>query len=149
MCFQLYVATTKALPTRMWELGSPCLPVRPVGERDAIVKLHFSQPEVQFVGSTSGCGCDFPNVMFQNGGWPGYDDPEIDEEVAANSRLNCDALLNLLRSTGDAIVELYGIWDGDFAEAPKAFETIPLEAILNEGFRFKQQGFYRVVMTPS
>jgi hypothetical protein len=132
----------------MWELGSPRLPVEPLTARDATVKVHFSNPEVQFIGSTSGCGCDFPNVMFQGGDWPYYEDPEIEPEVAASDRLNCEALVSLLRSTGDSIVELYGIWDGDFAEAPKAFETIPVEAILNEGFRFKERGFYKVRMMP-
>jgi hypothetical protein len=148
MCFQLYAATTKPLPRRKWELGSPRLPVRPLNAHDATVKVHFSNPEVQFIGSTSGCGCDFPSVIFQNDGWPYHEDPEIEPEVAASDRLNCEGLVSLLRSTGDSIVELYGIWDGDFAEAPKAFETIPVEAILNEGFRFKERGFYKVRMMP-
>src|SRR5260370_34120606 len=132
MCFLLYAATTKPLPRRKWELGSPRLPVEPLTASDATVKVHFSNPEVQFIGSTSGCGCDFPNVMFQGGDWPYYEDPEIEPKVAASGRLNCEALVSLLRSTGDSIVELYGIWDGDFAEAPEAFETIPVGTILNE-----------------
>lgn len=125
MCFQLYAATTKPLPGRKWELGSPRLPVEPLTARDATVKAHFSNPEIQFIGSTSGCGCDFPHVMFQGGDWPYYEDPEIEPEVAASDRLNCEGLVSLLQSTGDSIIELYGIWDGDFAEDPKAFETIP------------------------
>ena len=148
MCFQLYAATTKPLPRRKWELDSSRLPVRPLNARDATVKVHFSNPEVQFIGSTSGCGCDFPNLIFQNGGWPYDEDREVEPEEAASDRLNCEGLVSLLRSTGDSIVELYGIWDGHFAEAPKAFETIPVGAILNEGFRFKERGFYRVRMMP-
>jgi hypothetical protein len=149
MCFQLYAATSKPLPRRKWELGSSQLPVKPLAAHDATVKAHFSNPEVQFIGSTSGCGCDFPYVIFQNGGWPYYEDPEDEAEAAASNRLNCEGLVNLLRSTGDSIVELYGIWEGHFGETPKIYETISLETILNPDFRFKEQGFYKVRMIPT
>jgi hypothetical protein len=148
MCFQLYAATTQPLPREKWELGSPRLPVESVAERDAAIKAHFSNPEIQFVGSTSGCGCDFPHVMFQNGGWPYYEDLESEPEEATSDCLNRERLVSLLRSAQDPVVELYGVWDGDFAEAPKAFETIQVEMILNEDFRFKERGFYRVHMMP-
>jgi hypothetical protein len=145
MCFQLYAATTNPLPRREWELGSPNLAVNSLTAHDAAVKAHFSNPEVQFVGSTSGCGCDFPRKMFQDGTWVYYQD-QIDAEQAANDRLNREGLVNLLQSTGDSIVELYGVWDGDFAEAPRAYESIPAEAILNPEFRLKERGFYKVSM---
>jgi hypothetical protein len=146
MCFVLYAATTTPLPRNKWELGSPNLPVESLGERDSVIKVHFSNPEVQYVGSTSSCGCDFPNAMFQGGGWPECEYSEVDEAVAETSRLNCEALVRLLRSTGDTVVELYGVWAGNYSEAPRAFEAIPVEAILKEGFMFKERGFYQVQM---
>ena len=147
MCFVLYAATTKPLPRKKWELGSLELPVESLSARDAIVKGHFNNPEIQYIGSTSGCGCDFPWVTFQGGDWPYFEDPEADAERSVSERLNRQTLVRLLKSTGES-VELYGIWDGDFAEAPQAHETIPLEAILSPGFRFKERGFYTVRIAP-
>lgn len=146
MCFHLYAATTRPLPRNKWERDSLNLPVESLNERDSLIKGHFSNPEVQYVGSTSICGCDFPNAMFQNGGWPECDYSEIDEANAETFRVNCEALVSLLRSTGDPVVELYGVWGGDYAEVPRAFEVIPVEAILKEGFMFKEGGFYQVQM---
>jgi hypothetical protein len=88
MCFVLYAATTKPLPRKKWEAGSSDLPVEALNTRDAIVKSHFGNPEVQYIGSSSGCGCDFPHVMFQGGGWPYFEDPEFDAEQTVSDRLN-------------------------------------------------------------
>lgn len=82
--------------------------------------------------------------MFQNDDWPFFEDAEVDEERAASDLLNREGLVAILRSSGNSAVELYGIWDGDFDEAPKAFEDIDLETILNSNFRFKERGFYKV-----
>jgi hypothetical protein len=51
-----------------------------------------------------------------------------------------------LRNSGEKTVELYGMWDGDFAEVPKARESISLQKLLHPDFRFKEQGFYMVNM---
>ena len=96
------------------------------------------------MGSTSGCGCDFPNVMFQGGGWPSIEDAEVDVAQIESDRVNREGLVRILRDAGEPTVELYGIWDGDFDEAPEAFEEVSFEMILNPEFRFKERGFYRV-----
>lgn len=70
MCFVLYAGTVKALSRVAWDKEAPDLCVEPLKDHDAAIKQYFSLPEVQYVGSTSGCGCDFPNVMLQNGEWP-------------------------------------------------------------------------------
>jgi len=145
MCFVLYAATSKPLPRSAWELGSPDLPVEPLNADDAIVKGHFINREVQYIGSTAGCGCDFPHVLFQGGEWLQFEDTETHAEQDGY-RKNREQLVSLLRSTGDTTVELYGIWDGDFAEAPEVHETIPLDAILNPKFLFKERGFYKVLI---
>jgi hypothetical protein len=144
MCFQLYAATTKPLPRRKWELGSSDLGVQSLTEHDAGVKAHFNNPEVQFVGSTTGCGCDFPHVMFQNGGGPYFEDPDVDAEQVASDQLNRESLVSILRLAGDSIIELYGMWDGDFAETPEIYESIPVGTILKADFRFKERCFYTV-----
>ncbi len=123
--------------------------VQPVADREAAIKAHFSKPQVQYIGSTSGCGCDFPHVLFEAGEWP-YFEPEDEEEDEEDrkrietERLNCKKLVALLQSIGEAGIELYGVWDGNFAEVPKAEETISAATILASDFRFREQVLYRV-----
>lgn len=86
--------------------------------------------------------------------WPEiefYGDAEKEElDIARDisNRKNREALVALLRTTGDKVVELYGVWDGNFANAPQAVENISVDRLLEPGFRFKEQGFYRVSLEP-
>jgi hypothetical protein len=82
--------------------------------------------------------------MFQNGDWPVWPPVETDKEQLASDRLNRELLAGLLRSTGEGVVELYGVWEGDFAKEPRIREDIPLTSILADEFYFKERGFYRV-----
>jgi hypothetical protein len=61
-----------------------------------------------------------------------------------SDRYNRKALVALLQESGDKTVELYGVWDRDFAKTPRALEEISLDGILDSNFRFKEQCFYRV-----
>jgi hypothetical protein len=152
MCFVLYVGTTNPLPRKKFDKDSLDLSVESLTERNAAIKQYFSKPEVQYVGSSSGCGCDFPHATFQNGRWPEIEyteDAEKDElDIARgkSDRQNCEALIALLRTTGDEMVELYGVWDGDFATEPKAQEAIYVDELLGVNVRFKEQGFYKVYL---
>jgi hypothetical protein len=141
----LYAGTAKPIPRKEWQKEAPDLAVESLKEREAPIRAHFSNPEVQYIGSTSGCGCDFPHVIFQNGEWPTYF-LDLDEDVnkLTSDRLNREALVDLLQKAGEKTVELYGIWDGNFAERPKAREDISLQTILDSHFYFKEQGFYTV-----
>jgi len=120
--------------------------VEPLAEHESGVAQHFSKPEVQFIGSTSGCGCDFPHVMFQGGEWPWSEWGEPDPEQEASDRYNREQLVALLRESGEPSVELYGVWDGDFdfSTPPVMREEISLDEILDRSFRFKEGGFYIV-----
>jgi len=53
-----------------------------------------------------------------------------------------------LRTAGDKVVELYGVWDGDFKNVPQAQENISIDTLLDPDFYFKEQGFYRVQLEP-
>ena len=124
MCFVLYAGTNRPLARREWQKDAPDVCVVSLTERDAPVKAHFSSPEVQFIASTSGCGCDFPNVMLQNGEWPVFE-MEPDAEREASDRFNREVLVDLLRESGEKVVELYGLWaDGDLTKTPQAREEI-------------------------
>jgi hypothetical protein len=71
------------------------------------------------------------------------DDPEWE----AVERRNREGLVDLLKQSGEPMVELYGIWltDGeDFLRAVNFREEIPLTRILEPTFRFKERGFYQV-----
>lgn len=146
MCFMVYLGTDRPLPRKTWDKEMPDLSVESLTDRDRLIKTHFTKPEVQYVGSTSGCGCDFPHLSFQNGEWPIYEDDEDDPEGDAKDRDNRERLVRLLSKTGEDVIELYGVWDGDFAKTPKVHETISLATILDPEFMFKEQGFYRIEM---
>jgi len=119
--------------------------VESLTDHQAPIRVHFSKPEVQCIGSTSGCGCDFPHAILQKEEWPTYFlERETDPETLASRRLNRESLVDLLRESGENTVELYGIWDGDFVEGPRATEKINVKRILDSDFFFKEQGFYTV-----
>jgi hypothetical protein len=143
MCFLLYAGTTKPLPRRQWQKDAPALSVVTLTVRDVPIKAHFSKPEVQYIGSTSGCGCDFPNLYLQNGEWPRFE-VENDAESDARDRYNRESLVALLRKSGEKAVELYGVWDRDFAKMPQGREDLSLRRILDSDFLFKDQCFYLV-----
>ena len=144
MCFLLYAGTSKPIARKEWSSEARDVCVKPLTEHENAIRAHFSQPEVQYIGSTSGCGCDFPNIMYQNGDWPDFKFEDDDDEQQASERYNREALAALLHATGEPMVELYGVWDGDFAEAPQAREEITVQAIKQQDFKFKERGFYTV-----
>lgn len=137
------------LPRKAWQKENPTISVESLTERDTPIKAHFSTAEVQYIGSTSCCGCDFPHATFQNGGWPEIDYQEHleeDQDRLAIDKQNREGLVDLLRESGERVVELYGVWEGDFAELPASQEQIAANGILDSNFRFKERGFYRVLL---
>jgi hypothetical protein len=145
MCFTLYAGTTNPLPRKAWDKDARGLSVNSLVERDARIIKHFNRREVQHIGSTSGCGCDFPHVTLTKGEWVGYPDVVVDApDWEARERMNREELVALLRGSGEQVVELYGIWDGEFEKPVNVREEIPLTRILEPDFRFKERGFYTV-----
>lgn len=47
--------------------------LRHLTEHESAIRAHFRSAEVQCIGFTAGCGCDFPHVLLQNGEWPIFD----------------------------------------------------------------------------
>jgi hypothetical protein len=138
----LYAGTSNAIPRREWQKSAPNISVVSLTEHDAPIKVHFKSLEIQCIGSTSGCGCDFPHVLLQNGEWPTFDSD--DAERVATFAQNRNALAALLRNTADETIELYGLWWGDFAKEPLAYEDIPFLRILEPDFLFRERVLYRV-----
>ena len=106
MCFVLYAGTSKPLPRSAFNPEAPAVWVTSLTEHDAAIRAHFSKPEVQYIGSTSQCGCDFPHAILQNGDWP-----EIEVATAfernPSEKPNREALAALLGSSGESMIELY------------------------------------------
>jgi len=144
MCFVLYAGADNTLYRRTWKKGDPDLCVESLTERDFPIKAHFCKLKVQYLGSTAGCGCYFPHVTLNNGRWLISENNAIDTEKEDKVQYNRKALVILLQDSGEEWVELYGVWDGDFDEPPKASEIISLKKILDPTFLFKERCFYRV-----
>lgn len=140
----LFAGTGKPIPRTNWNKDAPNIWVRTIVEGESPIQAHFHRPEVQFIGATSGCGCDFPWVMLQNDGWPLVEEAERNKEQEASERFNREALVMLLKTIDEEFIELYGVWADHYAIEPKIRETIPVERILDSDFRLKERGFYEV-----
>jgi hypothetical protein len=145
----LYAGTTNPLPRREWDKDAANLSVKSLRENETDIATHFTRREIQRIGSTSNCGCDFPHVTLTRGEWVGYSDVIVDDpEWEASERFNREALVRLLRESGEESAELYGIWlssDADFSKPENFRDEIHLAEILEPSFRFKEQGFYHVI----
>jgi hypothetical protein len=144
MCFMLYAGSAKPIPRIAWKKEAPAVSVRTLLENERPIRLHFASPEIQFIGSTSGCGCDFPKTLLQGNEWPVAEGTEIDLEHEETCRFNRQGLAELLEGLDEDVIELYGMWAGHESETPLIREQIPLNRILDPDFRFKERGFYEV-----
>src|SRR6185312_11949694 len=95
------------LPRSAFNPEAPAVWVTSLTEHDAAIRAHFSKPEVQYIGSPSQCGCNFPHAILQNGRWP---EPEVATrfERDPSEKPNREALAALLGSSGESMIELYG-----------------------------------------
>jgi len=140
----LFVGTDEPLPLKKWDKEAPDIWVGSVGEDEAAIRGHFSKPVVQYVGSTSHCGCDFPHWIIYNGEDPPIGIEESDPEQAASDQFNRQALVKLLERARSGCVELYGVWAGNWAEAPRRVEDITIDRMRESSFLLGEQVFYRV-----
>lgn len=144
MCFMLFAGTDEPLPLKEWRKQKPDIWVRPVGKNEAGIRVHFSKSVVQYVGSTAGCGCDFPHWILYNGKEPDTSIEETDPAQAATDQYNRQALATLLESFGKVSVELYGVWDGNWAKSPRRMEDISIGRMRGNSFLLGEEVFYRV-----
>jgi len=145
MCFHLYAGTGKPLPRREWSMDDPHVYVRDLTESDSWARSIFGKPEIQYIGSTTNCGCGFPSVMQDRAGdWPYWLDPVSDAEVIASDKQENEEICQLLSQLDEDEIELYGVWEVNQDKEPLILEEITLDDIRREYFRFKEGGFYRV-----
>ena len=145
MCFLLYAGTDKPLPRSEWSKNDPHVYVRDLEGSESLIRATFSKPEIQYIGSSTSCGCAYPSVMQDGyGGWSYWLDPVADAETIASDKQECEELCQLLFQSEEDEIELYGIWAGDEGKEPLNREQIQIDDIRQELFRFKEGGFYRV-----
>jgi len=144
MCFMLFVGTDKPLPLKEWRRDAPDICVRSLSGDEERIKPHFSKPLVQYVGSTAGCGCDFPHWILFNGEPPadGFDGREEDQKQTNTE--NAKRLVRLLRGNGGGSFEIYGVWAGNWSKPQLDQKYIQLDEVLSPSFLFGEQVFYRV-----
>lgn len=146
MCFVLYIGTDEPVRTIAWDERDRKVHTRELAEHDAGVARHFAKAHVTYVGSDQGCGCGFRHVMFQNGEWPEESMPGDDRDAAEETRRNHEQLHQFLKAelerSGE--VELYGCWDGDFAEPSAGCGTLQVDRILDPGFHFRERFGYAI-----
>jgi hypothetical protein len=145
MCFLLYAGTDRPIPRKDWTTSDPRVNVQDLKESEWCTRAIFSKPEVQYIGSSTHCGCAFPSVMQDSAGeWYYWLDPAKDAEEIASNREECEELCNLLAQLDEDEIELYGVWAGNEGKEPLIREEIALDDIRRDLFRFKEGGFYRV-----
>ncbi|HEY9467387.1 MAG TPA: hypothetical protein VIR54_30055 [Vicinamibacterales bacterium] len=132
----LYVATADELPLT----SSPDLTIEAVDDARRAVDRWFSYRNVRFIGAHTGCSCGFPSVIAESpieyfeGIWDDHGDREDDLRSVG-------ALLDLLRRIVErsSSVELYPVWDGDQALAPKGVIAWQAGTLVPERFFFNQR----------
>ena len=147
MCLMLYLGTSGDQPLSQ----SPDLSVEEIEPARANVRQWFSLPTVRYIGSHSGCSCGFPSVS--------ADEPieyfagmvlGKEEDRPADLR-SVRALLDLIRHHVDSSgeVQLYPVWDGEEALAPKGTIEVEVSAFEADTFFLNERFLLRVRSTPS
>ncbi len=146
MCFVLYMASDKPVPTIPWNENERRLNTQDLTDHDRPVIKHFSQPYKKYVGSDMCCGCGFRNVSLQNGEWPEEAMIGSQSYTGEEQQPNHEQLYAFLKEliSENREIELYGCWDGDFAESCEGHSIIPLSKILDKNFFFRERYKYTV-----
>jgi hypothetical protein len=145
MCFMLYAATQRPIALVAWSIEARAVNVTAVSDEERRPLLsNFTLPHIQCIGSSTGCGCDFPNEDADAYPEREWIESEKDTEQRADEQRNREELADLLRSTGEPVIELFGAWTGGFEEPPIVRESISIEELSKPTFCFLHGAFYTV-----
>jgi len=148
MCFVLYLASDHPVPAIPWDEADRKLHTRDLDEHDRPVVRHFEKPFVKYMGSDQGCGCGFrqagPNTA-EWGNWIPKDEEDLEEEQVNHRPLH-SLLSGLLEK--EAEIELFGCWNGDYAEPSNGCLIISPATILDKKFHFSERRCYVVTPNP-
>ena len=140
----LYLGTNVKVPGIEWNDNQPSFNVAELSEEDSCVSFHFSLPFISYIGSDHGCGCGFKHAILHNEKWM----PVIEENTIENENQNQNQrlLFNYIKNylSDQEFIEIYGCWDGDFAENTKVRMEVQLFELLSTDFYFLERGLYIV-----
>jgi hypothetical protein len=144
MCLMLYLGT----PTLLTLQTGADLRVEPVEEGRKAVRQWFSLPHVHFIGAHTGCSCGFPHVVAETPvdwfeGMLGDDAERLDDLRSVRALIAL--VIPFLQVDGR--IELYPVWNGEEAHAPKGTIQFTLESLVAERFFFNER-FMHVVLSP-
>jgi len=136
------MASKISVPIIEWNKNLPAFNTSKLLEDNKAVLNHFSLPNVTMIGSDESCGCGFRHALRQDEQWFSI----IDSENSGNSFKNQRQLYDFIKVNliDQEFIEIYGCWDGDFAEKYEDKQDIALKDILDPEFYFKERGLYVV-----
>lgn len=129
----LYIASNVVLPLLPWDEHNPGFHVTELSENEKVVESKFKNIYAYYAGAYEGCGCGF-----QAGEYPGYEDEEIDLQIASLNGL-ASYLDDQLKE--DSEIELFGCWDGDQSKSIQNTRTITTASIRRNDFWFKDREY--------
>ena len=142
MCMMFHMATKIDVPKIEWNKNLPAFNISDLSEENKDVLTHFNLPYVSYIGSDESCGCGFKHALKQDGQWL----PVIDSEDSGDGFKNQRQLFDFIKDNliDQEFIEIYGCWDGDFAELSEDKQEIELNDLLDPEFYFKERGLYIV-----
>lgn len=142
MCMAIYISTDRPLPIIPYDEMNRKLHTEDITEKEQVLINIFSKQYIKYVGSDEGCGCGFRHALIHNDNWLEV----LDEDDTSFDNNNQIALVDLISNNipEGKIVEIFACWEGGQNEPVLYNQTIKLSDILNEGFFFKERGFYTV-----
>ena len=137
-----HMATKINVPKIEWNKDLPAFNISDLSEVNKDVLTHFNLPYVSYIGSDESCGCGFKHALMQDGQWF----PVIDSENSDDGFKNQKQLFDFIKGNliDQEFIEIYGCWDGDFAEPSQDKQEIELNVLLDPEFYFKERGLYIV-----
>ena len=137
-----HMATKINVPKIEWNKDLPAFNISDLSEVNKDVLTHFNLPYVSYIGSDESCGCGFKHALMQDGQWF----PVIDSENSDDGFKNQKQLFDFIKGNliDQDFIEIYGCWDGDFAEPSQDKQEIELNDLLDPEFYFKERGLYIV-----
>jgi len=133
MCFVLYMASDKRRREIPWDERTPAFHVSAEHTDAQKVRVHFSKPDVYYLGSSSYCGCDFPRAPLWT--YEKADDAEKQDVQENQARLH--AYLKECLVDEDC-VELFGCWSGNEGQPVESERTIRVDDLVSDEFFFDE-----------
>jgi hypothetical protein len=124
MCYAVYLASERELPTSAWKVGESTFYVREIDAEvdgrvhaeqiEPLLRRHVTKPYLYYAGAHTGCGCGF----FYDLRW----DPQGEERAEQEkNRASAQALVEYLEGQLEVYgqIEMVVLWEGS-QESAKA-----------------------------